>query len=101
MAEDVLSAGELKALAEAFPELSWMKPADWQSVAAFADWRTWLDEMALNEEPRTENWPDYVGILQRLLKERKHRVALREDCRSYFGADSVPNVNDPQDATWA
>jgi hypothetical protein len=99
--KETLVKKEVAALTERFPELSWMKPTDWQSVASFADWRSWLDESALNEDNQTENWPDYEGILSRLLKHRSNRVEIRKDCRSYFGADNVPNINDPEDPTWA
>jgi hypothetical protein len=101
MSTEPLTTEEIGALTACFPELSWMKEKDWQEVAAFAVWRSSFDEMALNEEPRPENWPDYAGILQRLLKTRRLRRALRADCRAYFGQENVPNVNDPQDSTWA
>ena len=96
-----LTKSELAALTKAFPELSWMKVADWQQVATLANWRGWLDESAIDETPRPENWPDYNGVLVRLLESRTWRVMVRSDCRAYFGADNVENINDPEDATWA
>ena len=101
MPDTTLTLAEVAALADAFPELSWMKPEDWQRVASFADWRTWLDDVALNEEPRPSDWPDYDGILERLLQKRKWRIEVRKDCRAYFGIANVGNINDPGDATWA
>jgi hypothetical protein len=86
---------EVAALTECFPELSWMKPEDWQRVAAFADWQSWLDDW---EWRSTEK---YEGLLLRcLLGMRSERVAVRRDCRAYFGEVNVPNINDPGDPTW-
>lgn len=82
----LLSAAEVKALTECFPELSWMKPEDWQKVAEYAGWRAWLDE----QEQSCEE----------LLRDRKQRIAVRWTCRCYFGEENVPNINDPTDETW-
>ena len=97
----MLTKTELQALTGAFPELSWITEADWKAVADHNDWRDWLDEAALNESPRPKNWPDYTGILSRLLGVRRWRVEIRKDCRRYFGKNNVENINDPDDATWA
>lgn len=93
-----LTDAEIDIIVATFPELSWMTPDDWQSVASFADWDTWIGETwatsdyALGEEHLA---------LRDALKQREIRVSLREDCRDYFGEDNVPNVNDPDDPTWA
>lgn len=81
----MLTDTEVQLLGRTFSELDWMKPADWQAVAAFNDWRAWIDE---GEE------------LRRLLKRRKNRIEVRRDCRAYFGDANVPNINDPEQAMW-
>ena len=87
---------EVAVLAGAFPELSWMRPEDWQSVASYADWPTWLDDW----EWRSAD--GYEGLLLScLVGLRELRVAIRTDCRAYFGEENVPNINDPEDPTWA
>lgn len=88
----MLTASEVSALIAAFPELDWIKPADWQSIAACYDWRSWIDD-----------WKP-IGTslaISCILGLREQRIAIRKDCRDYFGADNVPNVNDPDDPTWA
>lgn len=99
--KEPLTQEEVRNLTSAFPELSWMKAKDWQSVAAFTDLRTRIDEAAIQETPRPEAWPDYAGVLPRLLQIRAWRVEIRKDCRSYFGEANVDNINDPTDPTWA
>jgi hypothetical protein len=94
--EKPLTVEEVAALTGRFPELSWMKPEDWQNVASFAGWRAWLDDW------EWRNDKGYEGLLiSCLLELREERVSIRRDCRSYFDADNVPNINDPEDPTWA
>lgn len=86
---------EVRMLTSEFPELSWMGAKDWQAVATYADWCGWLDAWSwAHDQPRE-------GLLARLLRLRKHRVAIRKDCRGYFGAENVPNINDPWNKSWA
>lgn len=92
-----LTEREIAALTETFPELSWIKPEDWQSVAASAGWRDWLDELLWREEPQHA---DEAGILGRLLKHRQHRRVIRYDCLQHWGPENVDNINDPGDPTW-
>jgi hypothetical protein len=95
--EDEMEEVELAELARVFPELDWMKPKDWQAVAAFADWNSWVEEFAYREGYAH----DSDTALRRMLKLRENRVKVREDCRSYFGEENVPNINDPDEPTWA
>ena len=91
-----LTAAEFVVLKEIFPELSWMGEDAWNSVADYADLRSWLNELAW-----ADNWEPDGCDLQRALKLRENRVHVRETCRDYFGPENVPNINDPGDETWA
>ena len=89
-----LAETELAIFVATFPELSWV---DWQAVASFVDWRAWIDETAFNRS--------LLGredlALRQLLGTRKNRIEVRKDCRSYYGAEQVQNINDPSDPKWA
>ena len=91
--EKPLTEAELVALAATFPELSWIKPADWQSVATFADWRRWIDE--------ADEWRESPDALAKLLTKRRWRIEIRTDCPAYYGQANVENINDPTDKRWA
>lgn len=94
-----LAAEDLEELKEKFPELDWMKDKDWQQVATFADWDTWFDEES--ERCRSVD-DDSCRIRARvILKLKKNRAQIRKDCRVYYGEENVPNINDPEDPTWA
>lgn len=88
-----LTPAEVQKLTLAFPELDWMQAQDWQTVATYSDWRGWLDEYAI------EN--DVVNPLECLLELPESRRQVRLDCREYFGEANVPNINDPDEDTWA
>ena len=90
-----ISEAEILALREAFPELDWMHDADWRLVGAFRDWPKWFDEYALEEQLERGE------ALRKLLESREKRIRVRRHCREYFGMQNVPNVNDPEDETWA
>jgi hypothetical protein len=93
-----LTEQDLAELRRVFPELSWVTDADWQQVATHFDWDTWLDATASR---LTIGEPDYAFRVQITLKLRANRRALRQDCRGFFGEANVPNINDPEDPTWA
>lgn len=93
---DPLTPAEIDQLTRTFPELDWIKPEDWQTVAGFADFRNWIDEYA-----HRENYPDDGLELYRMLKLRRNRVHVRQSCRDYWGEANVDNINDPAEDTWA
>jgi len=94
--EYTLTPEDIAELERVLPELDWMKPADWQAVASFADWRTWMVDFVLDEPFEHD-----THLLRRMLKLRANRVKVRQDCRSYFGEENVPNINDPDEPAWA
>jgi hypothetical protein len=96
--EDPLSTQEVDELKKVFPELSWMGSDDWNTVAGFADWSTWIRDFVWAERPTP---PEPKLALRRMLGLRKNRVKIRKDCRSYYGKENVDNINDPEDPTWA
>lgn len=96
MKESPLTLEEVAILAATFPELSWMKPDDWQSVAACCDWDAWIGERWA--ESRYKLGEEHLA-LRDALTERRTRIEVRSDCQSYFGAENAPNINDPDDPT--
>lgn len=45
---------EIRILIDVFPDLSWMSAEDWQGVAAYKDWRAWLDYWDLRVIPGSD-----------------------------------------------
>jgi len=90
-----LTEAELQELKRVFPELDWLSSEGWQDVASFAGWRSWITEEGIRsdiEEGRE---------LYCMLKLRKNRLFVRKDCRRFWGEKNVPNINDPDEETWA
>ena len=92
----MLTEEELAELSRVFPEMDWMDPEDWQKVAAFAGWRSWVDDFHWQEDFDH----DETRTFSRMLKLRENRIQVRKDCRSYYGVASVPNINDTEQETW-
>lgn len=88
---------EFQEVEKTFPELDWMGRDDWKAVAQFSDWETWVNEWAWREGFEYDD----DRVFYRMLKLRENRVQVRKDCRSYFGKENVPNINDPDEPTWA
>jgi hypothetical protein len=90
-----LTEKEIVVLKKTFPELSWMENVDWQRVGAYSGWRDLFDDWLFGTL-----WPGEPEVLSGL-KSKEARRGIRNDCRDYFGEENVPNINDPDDPTWA
>lgn len=94
----MLTGADLQELRNRFPELDWLANEGWQDVASFADWDRWLDEEAAR---CTIGEPDYSRRVQIVVKLKRNRTKIRQDCRDFYGERNVPNINDPEDPEWA
>lgn len=79
---------DINELIRSFPELDWMKRSDWVSVGEFADWGSWVADYS---------WQNPGTLpMRRLLKLRRNRRKVRQDCQLYFGEVNVPDTEDPK-----